>query len=145
MSPVSCGPLYRSIRNQFTDDDPEKNRAFAVGMVTGNAEKVYLGACKACMFRPGSSAGLAFLLFAVHAVCETYHLEFEVEKFSEELTEIWVFRPDNHEYVKRLHDHEVNSRAWHRYRAMLCGVPSGEVDTEFHLRRGAGDNVDGRI
>ncbi len=38
--------------NKYAGDDSEKIRIFAAGFVSGQAEKVYLGACRAAMFRP---------------------------------------------------------------------------------------------
>ena len=48
----TCGPLYRDGLGEFTDMDPDLILVFAAGFASGQAEKIYLGACQAAMFRP---------------------------------------------------------------------------------------------
>jgi hypothetical protein len=52
MHAMTCGELFRDAMQSHTDMSPEQIRVFAAGYVTGQAEKIYLGACAAAMFRP---------------------------------------------------------------------------------------------
>ena len=136
----SCGPFYRRVREAITGDDPARNRDFAAGFVAGQAEKVYLGACLAAMFRPGSPEGMELLREVADRICAQYGLV-----HVRVMAELWICRPESRTEVETLVGVEPNSSLWHCRRARLCGVPSEEVDLQFHLRKGATENVDGSL
>lgn len=176
--PRTCGEFYREALRRYstfeydgggTHTDPRAYRAFAAGFVTGQAEKVYLGACVAAMFRPSEDRlslmrelldditpryGLTVVWMgwprggkrgymgqvAVPEPSDPLHdgprVEFEAE------FEAWICRPASAPVVARMRLLTRNSPEWHTLRAMLCGVPVGEVDVRFHERVGAGERCD---
>lgn len=131
--PTACLPIYLEALEQYTGGDLEKIRLFAAGFVHGQAEKVYLGACYAAMFRPGPEHWeLVFDLAATAA--GRYGLA--VVDFAE-LGEIWITTEEERHQVEHLLDLEVNSTIWHCHRAWLCGIPPHRWDRRFHEREGA--------
>ncbi len=148
---VTCGPLYRRVRELFTGDAPELNRAFAQGFTAGEAEKVYLGACKAAMFRPTSSIGRELLRSWVSDICGVYGLCWTTLEYvdpsrdGEAVYELWICRDnDAVDAVESTTAIEVNSLSWHHWRGLLTGVADGEIDLHFHERQSAGD-IDGTL
>lgn len=132
----TCCVAYGEALAQYTGGYPEKVKLFAAGFVHGQAEKVYLGACRACMFRPS-----AVHIDMMDAVCadaaERYGLAF---RYYAKPGEIWLTKsPDYLDEVMKL---VPNSPTWHFGRAMLCGVPHEEIDFEFHKRQGYGQSCD---
>jgi len=136
-SKPTCGPLYKAGLDNYCGDDPERVRLFAAGFVSGQAEKVYLGACRAAMFRP-SAERLAMLMTVVKEVAERYGLVWLAVE-----NEVWLCRDrDAERTVKEMAGRIPNSPGWHRLRADLCGVPRAECDEYFHLRHGYGQRCD---
>jgi hypothetical protein len=136
----TCGPLYNEGMLAYCKN-VEEERLFAAGFVSGQAEKVYLGACRAAMFRP-SPEKRDMLIEVVVEVAKRYDLAVDYL-----LDEIWILRrtrEDQWALFSRLQDEEVNSPIWHTWRAYLCGVPAEEVDLDFHKRKGFGEKCDVR-
>ena len=134
---TTCGPLYRAGLDHYAGDDPEKIRLFAAGFVTGQAEKVHLGAASGAMFRP-SAERHAMLIAVVRDVAKRYDLHVT---FWED--EIWIAR--DHRVLAQMElltSRARNSPGWHWARARWCGVPYDEIDEHFHERRGAGERCD---
>ena len=123
----TCGDLYLKGLNQWATKTEQ--RAFAIGFVTGQAEKVYLGVCPAAMFRP-SPENVEWLYPYIQDVCERYDLRHAVHD-----NEIWIFRPTG-PVIGIWEAYERDSPEWHIARAMACGIPRDWVDPEFHLRKG---------
>ena len=149
---MSCGPLYRLVRRQFTDEDPIRNRAFAQGFMCGQAEKVYLGACPAAMFRPTTTVGQELLRGWAATICECYGLRWTVVNYldpsrsNEDVLEVWIFR-DAIVHVRLwelMRTTSVNTAEWHTVRGRLTGVQAHEIDEWFHERQSAGD-LDGDL
>ena len=134
---TSCGPLYRAAKNHFTGGDPEKERLFAAGFVHGQAEKVYLGACMAAMFRPSTLEKQMMVQEIAERAAALYGLV--VLNIREE---IWICRPEDKREVAQLLRMVINSSSWHSHRGWLCGVPVRERDDTFHLRQGAKEAAD---
>ena len=132
----TCGPIYKEGLDRYTDGDPEKIRIFAAGFCSGQAEKVYLGACMAAMFRP-SPEKRAMLLEVVQDIVQRYGLI--VITIGEE---IWISRPEYSTAVQEIVNLGENSPDWHVRRGLLCGVPPHEIDHKFHLRKGYGERAD---
>ena len=132
----TCGVLFLNALAQYTFMDPETIPVFAAGFVTGQAEKVYLGACRAAMFRPSPEYHEMFFRiltdtekrYGLRSVC-----------FNDE---IWISRPENVSLVESVFNLVPNSPEWHELRGRLCGVPHEEIDREFHLRRGYDERAD---
>jgi hypothetical protein len=136
----TCGPLYNEGMLAYCRS-AEEERLFAAGFVSGQAEKVYLGACRAAMFRP-SPEKRDMLIEVVIEVAKRYELAVDYL-----LDEIWILRSSfDGQWIlfSSLLNQEVNSPAWHVWRALLCGVPVDEVDLEFHKRKGFGEKCDVR-
>lgn len=139
----TCGPLYyRNRRMMVPDEDPEKIRVFALGMASGEAEKVHLRACPAAMFRPAAE-DFDWLLEGVVLIGANYGLD--VWPFLYEVAdgvvvrEVWMVSNDPWPQLlfQSMKAVKVNTPEWHRLRAVLCGIPEDRVDPEFHKRRGA--------
>lgn len=137
MNKPTCGPMYKEALERYAGDDAELIRIFAAGFVSGQAEKVYLGACRAAMFRP-SQDRYGMLIETVRDVAQRYGLTV-VEGIGSQ-NEIWVCRPDDAELVRGQMQYPENSPPWHVHRATLCGVD--EIDVRFHLRAGSGERCD---
>jgi hypothetical protein len=138
MKKQTCGPLYKLALDMYAGDDPEKMRLFAAGFVSGQAEKVYLGACQAAMFRPSADRA-AMINELVKDACERYGLLmwWMLDQ------EIWLCRDaGTMATVREMAQRTPNSPGWHRLRAMLCGIPVDEIDEKFHERKGAGKRCD---
>ncbi|MEK7561025.1 MAG: hypothetical protein AAB539_03665 [Patescibacteria group bacterium] len=136
LSKPTCGVLFRDALQQFTFMDPETIPVFAAGFVTGQAEKVYIGACKAAMFRPSEEYRDMFMRILTDTK-ERYGLA--LTSFNGEL---WIARPENVTLVESIFNLVPNSAEWHELRGQLCGVPPQEIDLKFHLRRGDGERAD---
>jgi hypothetical protein len=133
----TCGPFYKEALERYAGDSPAGQRAFAAGFVSGQAEKVYLGAAPAAMFRP---SGERFDMVAdiVADVASRYGLTWHHVG-----GEIWLCRDMLAvRMLNEMREIERDSAVWHRQRAMLCGIPENEVDVKFHLRRGYGERCD---
>ena len=133
----TCGPLFLSALELFTNTTSEQVRIFSAGHITGQCEKVYLGACKACMIRP-SETYYAFVLGAATNIASIYSLMVSTFENSPIQNEIWIHRPENKNAVASQLAYEFNSPPWHDYRGYLCGIPFDERDPKFHERVGYG-------
>ena len=149
---VTCGPLYRGVREQFTGNDPVQNRAFAQGFMAGEAEKVYLGACMAAMFRPTSTIGWQLVEQWAIGICRIYGLVYATIKYvdpsrnDEVVFEVWVCQDlEILKIVRSLTtNHDVNGKSWHMARGVLTGVSANDIDPRFHERQSTGD-IDGDL
>lgn len=134
---VTCGILFNKCLNHFTSmlsDDPIL--LFASGMAVGQAEKIFLGACQAAMFRPSPENQAKMLSVCVY-LSGVYGLEVSVFQREEIANEIWLHNGKCVDLLSRtLTTEEVNSPIWHTVRGVLCGVPFNQVDLDFHKRRG---------
>lgn len=128
----TCGDLYLEALREIPTE-PER-RAFAHGFVSGQAEKVYLGACQAAMFRP-SNETMPWLLPMTRDVCRRYGLECELlgQHCTGLVPEIWIWRRGG-TYGAWL-QFPKDSAQWHVERARACGIPEHEIDLNFHERR----------
>lgn len=138
MSEQVVGKQTQDLRKLFGQSDAEY-RAFAVGFAAGQAEKVYLGVCKAAMFRP-SRPHFDWFLSDVKTVAANYDLTVTVldSGCPETPQEIWIHRADYE--VGGWFAHELNSAKWHELRAAACGIPV--VDIHYHKRGGYGERCD---
>ena len=132
----ACGSLFLDGLLKYAGDNPEKVRLLAAGFVTGQAEKVYLGACMAAMFRP-SEAYRDMVWHLVVDIARRYELCFDAIG-----DETWIWHPKAHGLISAMvHACEL-SEEWHSIRGLLCGVPAREIDPTFHLRKGYGESCD---
>lgn len=132
----TCGPLYQEQLSLYTGGDSKFIKVFAAGFISGQAEKVYLGACSAAMFRP-SAENFEIVSDIVQQVRTQYGLMAYVL-----IDEIWICKPEYFDRVKSLKTIPVNSPSWHLMRGLLTGVPMNDIDLEFHLRKGYGEPCD---
>ncbi|MBI2053578.1 MAG: hypothetical protein HYT41_02450 [Candidatus Sungbacteria bacterium] len=133
---ATCGELFKKFLLRYTEGDPEKVRVFDAGITYGQAEKVYLGACTAAMFRP-TDQYWDTKLKSCKEVCGLLKLCTVIVHTSVG-REIWVCRPENEALVRNLLHISENSPQWHIFRGNLCGIPQSEIDVQFHLRKGYG-------
>lgn len=141
MSKPTCGPLYLAALKRYARTQSEE-LLFAAGFVYGEAEKIYLGACGAAMFRP-SAEMREWLDLIVREAAEHYGLLFRPLNTSRG-EELWLLRDQKEDvFFRRLTTEPENTVPWHRIRALLCGIPMTECDDHFHERRGFGERCDG--
>lgn len=135
----TCGPLFAEALRSFVNLDSDRAdkdvRLFVAGHMTGQAEKIYLGACTAAMFRP-SPEYRGFALAALGKLSAIYGLEVSVFERPEIADEIWLHIPEALTEVGELSQLVINSPEWHAVRGRLCGIPENKIDPLFHERRG---------
>ena len=138
---ITCGPMYKAGLEEFTGMDPNKVPLFAAGFISGQAEKIYLGACQAAMSRP-SDDWWPTVMVIVHKVASRYSLAVATLPTSRG-SEVWLCRSAAVAgAVLRLADLAENSPEWHTQRGLLCGVPVHQLDPQFHFRAGYGERCD---
>ena len=117
------------------DESPgqEADWSFYFGFYVGQAEKVYLGACRAAMFRPPSAALYRKAYPILQTVADLYELSFYPHA---SMQEIWLLRDQTAVEVLEavLTRSTPDSPIWHETRGRLCGVPMEEIDREYHTR-----------
>lgn len=136
----TCGMIYKECVNFYCQDNQELRRMFAIGFFHGQAEKVYLGACKAAMFRPNLNRN-PWAREVLTEVAARYGLVV-IPLIYENMTELWITKPANITKVETIAGFPINSSEWHRTRGLLCGIPEDELDYSFHLRKGYGKYPD---
>src|SRR5262245_56185185 len=125
----TCGSLYAALWEKIRldgilEDAPDKDYAlFAMGFMAGQAEKVYSGACQACMIRPAAE-WMEWAIEALHLVCDHYGLSYIVYT-----GEIWGYHPKAGA-IRQLAYAAINTPEWHSLRAYLCGIPYQQWDME---------------
>lgn len=138
---TTCGPLYKAGLNEFTDMSRDEVLMFTAGFISGQAEKVYIGACSAAMFRP-SEERYADVHKLVMRIRNRYGLGSCFLSTSRG-REIWLFKePDVCDDIQGLRHIDENSSHWHGSRARLCGIPRVNVDYHFHERVGYNEPCD---
>lgn len=138
----TCGPLYKEGLESFTGMDRDKIAVFAAGFVSGQAEKIYLGACQAAMFRPAPEN--YHMVFEIAAeVATRYGLRVETMDTSRG-TEVWLCgSPAVALAIRKLPTLErENTPRWHQSRGLFCGIPEHQIDYQFHERTGFGERCD---
>jgi hypothetical protein len=136
----TCGVLYMETMHEFGRGSEAEARAFAAGHVSGQAEKVYLGACGGAMFRP-QPENFDWLLDVVSRIASRYGLRVQVlpcETPDDRKKEIWISRNKVGAWLK----FPPNSEQWHILRGVTCGIPLDEIDWRFHERPGYGQPCD---
>jgi hypothetical protein len=132
MTKTTCGPLFDAAVAQFCEQGPSLR--FYAGYITGHAEKIWMGAVPASMFRPPDKHADACRSI-VARICEIYELNHTLVTTNLGL-EIWMFRDSwVAEDLSVLATLEENSPTWHEYRGRLTGVPEQEIDVKFHERQ----------
>ncbi len=148
-----CGEIALKQFEKYVGSDREKIKIYAAGFVAGQCEKVYLGACSAAMFRP-SADWASGLMELVKPIAADYGLivaecNYKIRQLGsgaiQPIQEVWVLRDGITESIFRemivrqmdgLHLMADYLDTWHRVRGILCGIPSKEIDTEYHKRSG---------
>lgn len=126
--------ITQPLRERY-NTSPEEYKAFCYGFATGQAEKVYLGVCRAAMLRPAVEQTWYFA--EVKVIAHNFGLELSVLESGCPDTpyELWIHRGPIGEWLA----HPVNSPEWHRLRAEACGIPN--CDPNYHLREGYGERA----
>ena len=149
--PTTCGAQYHALVTMLfpsLDDNPLGLHAllrqcpddqsafgcFALGTMSGQAEKVALGACRAFMVRPAPE-WLEWTIEAMELICGHYGLRMFTDL---PRGEVWgcadtVVLEDVQHCASAL---EENGHLWHMTRARLCGIPENRVDVQYHERNG---------
>lgn len=104
------------------------HEAFVLGFLTGQAEKVKLGACNACMIRPPKQHLGTVESMAVD-VANQYGLS--VNMVSTKLgDEIWISKDPV--FLNALKHVAENSPYWHKVRGRACGIPDIKIVENWH-------------
>ena len=117
---------------QYTGGDIDKVRIFAAGWIHAQAEKVALGACRGCMFRPSAEHRELVDELALDAA-ERYGLHF---RYYVATGEFWL--TSDARGLEIAMQQPLNSPLWHTLRGSLCGVSMLDIDIKFHERKGYG-------
>ena len=115
----------------------------AIGYMRGQAEKVSLGACRAFMIRPAPE-WFAWAAQAMEFTCTHYDLRLLT---NETWGELWGYTDNSLVWgtLDTLDTVPQNSLLWHQLRAALCGIPSGQVDPDYHQREGHGGRCESAV
>ena len=135
---TTCGPLFAKVW-ECVPEDATREEIFSWGHLVGQAEKIWLGACYASMFRPNRDIHPNFkerLLI----VARVYQLNYT---FIEREGEYWLHSGDVKELVQSMESMSVDSAIYHTARGFLCGVPVGQIDIKFHERYAPGHRAAG--
>ena len=111
---------------------PEDQILFAIGYYYGQCEKVYLGACRACMLRPDEH-DWDVCLKAIYQIAERLNLDVTTVPIGMEGRdqEIWVTQPGT---ILDFREVPPDTGSWHIRRAILCGILEDQIDPNYHLR-----------
>lgn len=133
------GDAYYGLHALILDcpEDPPAYASFALGFISGQAEKVASRACPAFMIRP-APAWRAWTEQAMELVCGHYGLAVFALRTQ---GEFWGYVQGSIVVpvdLAHLVNATPNTPHWHLMRARLCGIPSDAVDITYHLRDGHG-------
>ena len=135
---IACGEIYRRLRESL---ETAKLDSFGAGFMAGQAEKIYLGACKAAMFRiqPENRRDVARV---ISIIADAYSL-----RCLEVNGEFWFFRNSITEaQIKDVYyTFDENTAEWHLRRGYLVGIPANEIDLGYHKSTGFGEPCDGEF
>lgn len=142
VSQVTCGVLYlRGFQTETNRASGNEFRLFDAGFIYGQAEKIYIGACHAAMYCPAKD-NFPGIREVVERAARIYGLKV-TQLETKAGVEIWLCGTD---VIKRavegLHVHAENGENWHLIRGILCGIPTDQIDKQFHLRQGFGEPCD---
>lgn len=149
-SAPTCGALYRLFEEQCQTlfflqpgaiphgDVRLADRA--IGHMRGQAEKVFLGACRALMIRPASD-WFTWACEAMLFTCNHYGMQLYIARDEGELWGCANFSVLQHVHAT-LKREEKDSPAWHLLRGRLCGIPASMLDQEYHQREGYGQRCE---
>lgn len=111
--PKRCEDFYRILNRSFTDDMTTR-KAFAQGWMSGLAEKVYMGACRAAMVSP-LRIDAEWMIAAAEKIKDVYELYLFVHN-RQFRTEIWFCRDikTQGQLAAYINDNQ--------FRATICGL-----------------------
>lgn len=142
----TCGTLHKALWEKLCTDTLLEDALeiayghFATGFMSGQAEKVYSGACTAFMVRPGAD-WWTWACEAMQLICDHYGLLVYTDRMHGEL---WGCA--NGQARQEVHLVAVcyaeNSIDWHTARARLCGIPPDKVDVAYHERAQWGERCE---
>lgn len=128
----TCRPLFRKAYEAALSDSSDPLILFSWGHLAASADKIWLGACQAAMFRPGVSDASRFQ-FRIEIVAEIYGLEWTYIA-ADRGTEFWLFNKDSLRSILLLEKLSPDSPESHYIRGTLCGIPPEKIDLVFHER-----------
>jgi hypothetical protein len=108
---------------------PEDEKLFAIGYYYGQCEKIFLGACKAAMFRP-DERNWDTCLKAIYQICEKLELDITLVPMERggQTEEIWVSQPGT---VLDFRQVQEGCESWHIRRGVLCGISEDKIDPKW--------------
>lgn len=117
---------------ELTEDLKTDKQIFAVGYYTGQMEKVFIGACRYCMFRPDPE-DREELSEVINLLAGCFDLK--VFCFYDE-NEYWVCKSSHASLFQDMMGAKFNSGEFHRLRAIMCGIDRRDIDPKYHEREG---------
>jgi len=121
MKNTTCGHLYADAKRIAAQAEDQ----FSAGFLVGQIEKVYLGACRACMTK-----NMGLHAIAEQLVRKVYDgLVVTIVQVPGHSDELWVSAG-----TLPFMDIPTDSPRSHLLRAAWCGIPAEEIDLEFHRR-----------
>ncbi len=117
----TCGSMYKDALLAVADCAGDR---LSIGFLIGQSEKVFIGACLACMTKD------AEICEAAKRIANMYGLEFSLlspHTANVRSPEIWLSRTS-----LRFNSHPVDSSEWNLLRAAICGVPATEINLNYH-------------
>ena len=108
---------------------------YALGRMSGQAEKVSLHACRAFMIRP-APVWLKWALQAMQLIAADHYGLTVLEHGP--LGELWGVHPDWAPLCTTALALPYPSPQAHQLRGRLCGIPLDAIDHDYHLRQGTG-------
>lgn len=140
---TTCGPLFETCWREIESKVAGTHLLFEAGFVVGQAEKIYLGACHAAMFRPTDNRSKNVVLTSCMVCSAVYGLQVSIFEREEIKDEIWLVdnRFANH-LADVLCNYSYNSQEWHIERGLLCGIPLANIDPSFHERKGFNEKIE---
>ena len=128
----TCGPLFYEAMKLALMSTENAEELFSYGHIVGQAEKVWLGACPAAMFRPTEHEEANFIS-RLTGICNIYKLD-SITLHTSRGHEYWMFRGESRSDIELLREKKEDTGAWHQLRGLLCGVRSQDIDFIFHER-----------
>jgi hypothetical protein len=118
----TCGELYQEA---IKATEGLHYNLLSLGFLIGQAEKVYIGACRGCMTKDVSLKAAAARVAGVYGLTLA-DLHPETENVNS--GELWIFRGVRLPFL----GHAVDSPEWNLQRAAICGVPASEINLHYH-------------
>lgn len=125
----TCGTLFTEALQHACGEDSRLVSAFYAGFITGQAEKVHLGACMAAMFHP-SPDHLRLVMEITADTATRYALSWRTIE-----DEVWIYQPMVESLMYDVYRSLYLTERQHVLRGLLCGIPVDRIDPQWHVTK----------